>query len=121
MKTFQITPVLHIASMEASIKYFIEVLGFQEVFKWGNPVFYAGVRYQSVTIHLNSSESSADRVGKGSVYIFSEDGVENYYEEVISKGAILIGNPPRKYDYGLIDVKFADPDGNWITFGQECD
>ena len=120
MKPFQTTPVFHVSDIKGSLDYYLNVLGFEEVFKWGDPVYYAGVRYQSVVIHLNAAESVSDRIGHGAVYIFAESGVQEYFDEIMKKGAVLAGNPPRKYDYGMLDVKFADPDGNWITFGEEA-
>jgi hypothetical protein len=33
---------------------------------------------------------------------------------------VVVGQPPRAQPYGLIDVKYADPDGNWLTVSQEA-
>lgn len=118
LKSFQITPVFHVTDLTAAIRFYSDVFGFAEVFSWGRPPFYAGIRLADVTIHLNSAASAADRRGKGSAYVFVAHGLEDYHNHVMARGAILVGDPPKRYDYGLKDVKYADPDGNWLSFGE---
>jgi catechol 2,3-dioxygenase-like lactoylglutathione lyase family enzyme len=120
-KPLQTTPVFHVADLTAALRYYLESLGFDRVFTWGTPPFYAGVRMGSTVIHLNASREAADRRGKGAAYIFIErSGVDDYYKLVAGRGATIVGDPPKAYEYGLKDFKLADPDGNWLSFGEEC-
>jgi catechol 2,3-dioxygenase-like lactoylglutathione lyase family enzyme len=119
MIPFQTTPVFHVKNLTKSLAYYTGVLGFKPVFSWGTPPFYAGVSYKSVVIHLNQAPDAKDRRGKGAVYIFVSSGVDRYYGKVVKAGAKIIGAPPQWYEYGLKDFKLADPDGNWLSFGEE--
>lgn len=119
MKPCQGITVLHVADLRRSIAYYVETLGFTNDFEWGDPPFYAGLRFGDATVHLNAAGMAADRRGKGSVYLIVDAGVTAYYEQIKAKGINLIGEPPRRYDYGMIDFKLADPDGNWVSFGEE--
>lgn len=120
MKPCEAVPVLHVADLRRSLAYYVETLGFTKEFEWGNPVFYAGVRFGQAVLHLNTSEHAADRRGKGAVYLIVDAGVTAYFDKIKTKKINLIGNPPRRYDYGMVDFKLADPDGNWVSFGEEA-
>ncbi len=65
MDPFQTTPVMHVKDIIKSLAYYTKVLDFKQVFTWGAPPFYAGVRYKSVVIHLNQASGAKDRRGKG--------------------------------------------------------
>jgi predicted enzyme related to lactoylglutathione lyase len=107
--------IFHVANLDASLRYYIEVLGFQERFRFGD---YAGVEYGEVQIHLSGPHSTNKRaIGQGSIYIFCAD-VDGYHAVVAEKGA-AIQAPPKDYEYGMRDFVIKDPDGNLIGMGQE--
>jgi len=119
IETHQITPVLQVSDLNKSLEFYVDVLGFTTEFTFGG--YYAGVKIGDLVIHLNMQDASSDRTGKGSVYIFCQGGVDEYYERVVAKGAGISSDPPREYEYGMKDFRLSDPDGNWITFGQEAE
>ena len=105
--------------MSRQASHYCRVYGFTELFRWGDPCFYAGLRLDGLTLHLNASESVADRVGKANIYLFLDSGIEAFVAGAKDRGAVIVGDDLHEQDYGLKDIKFADPDGNWISFGQE--
>ncbi|HJN51996.1 MAG: glyoxalase superfamily protein [Pseudomonadales bacterium] len=115
--TQQITPVLKVSDVSKSIDFYVDVLGFSTEFTFGDD--YAGVKMGDLIIHLNAAPASSDRIGKGSVYIFCRDGVDEYYRMVVDNGVDISSDPPKEYEYGMKDFRLSDPDGNWLTFGQE--
>jgi predicted enzyme related to lactoylglutathione lyase len=119
IETQQITPVLQVSDLSKSLEFYVSVLGFTTEFTFGET--YAGVKMGDVVIHLNMQDESSDRTGKGSVYIFCQAGVDEYYESIVAQGASISSGPPKEYEYGMKDFRLSDPDGNWITFGQEAE
>lgn len=115
MKTFGSATTFHVSSVEASLKYYTEVLGFSERFRFGD---YAGVEYADIQIHLSGPQSTNKKaVGQGGIYIFTDD-VDGYYAEITAKGARTQA-PPRNYEYGMRDFVIEDLDTNLIGVGQE--
>lgn len=115
MKTFGSATTFHVTHLDASLKYYTEVLGFSERFRFGD---YAGVEYQDIQIHLSGPQATNKKqVGQGSIYIFCDD-VDGYYAEITAKGARTQA-APKDYEYGMRDFVIEDPDTNLIGVGQE--
>src|SRR5688572_25312886 len=114
MKTLGSATTFHVSNLDASMKYYTEVLGFSERFRFGD---YAGVQYEDVQIHLSGPKAeNKKKIGQGGIYIFCDD-VGAYYTEVTSKGAKTQA-PPKDYEYGMRDFVIEDPDTNLIGIGQ---
>lgn len=115
MKAFCSATTFHVSHLENSIRYYVDVLGFSERFRFGD---YAGVQYDEIQIHLSGPTSTNKRqVGQGGIYIFCDD-VDGYYAEITKRGAIAQA-PPKDYAYGMHDFVVEDPDKNLVAFGQE--
>lgn len=105
----------HVSDLERSLRYYIDVLGFTERFRFGD---YAGVQMgsEAVQIHLSGPGATNKRaLGQGSLYVFC-DTVDAYAAEIADRGA-AIQAPPRDYEYGMRDFVVEDPDGNLVAFG----
>ena len=114
MKPHGSATTFQVSDVDASLRYFTQVLGFSERFRFGD---YAGVELGDVQIHLSGPKATNKRqVGQASIYIFCDD-VDGYYSEVTAKGA-SVQAPPKDYDYGMRDFVIEDPDGNLIGIGQ---
>ena len=104
-------PILKVADMPASVRYYVEVLGFKNA-DWGNDDF-TSVNRDRAGIYLC-------RGGQGQtgtwVWIGVED-VQGLYEEYQASGA-KIRHAPRNYPWAL-EMKVEDPDGHVLRFGSE--
>jgi uncharacterized glyoxalase superfamily protein PhnB len=100
-----------------SVEHYRDVLGFRVAFTYGEPIFYAGLTRDAVTIHLQAAANTKRQPGQGSVYVFVT-GVDALYRELEERGAELL-NEPQDYPYGMRDFNVADPDGNELCFGME--
>ena len=115
MKTFGSATTFHVSDLDASLKYYTEVLGFSERFRFGD---YAGLEYGDIQIHLSGPKAANKKaVGQGGIYIFCDD-VDAYYAEVTARGARTQA-APKDYEYGMRDFVIEDPDANLIGIGQE--
>jgi predicted enzyme related to lactoylglutathione lyase len=113
MKAESAATVFQVSDLAASKRYYIEVLGFEIDFEFGD---YASVRIDDVHIHLNQNPDST-AIGHGGVYIFCDE-VSAYYQDVAGRGASTSGEPVQA-PYGMLDFQAVDPDGNTVSFG--CD
>lgn len=98
--------------LKASLKFYREVLGFDEDFQFGT---YAGVHSGEFCLHLCAHTIWKRPCGGGAVVVFTDE-VDQYCKEVEARGA-QIQCQPADQQYGMRDFVMSDPDGNLLTFG----
>ena len=104
-------PILRVADMAASLRYYVDVLGFRNA-DWGNDDFTCVTR-DSAGIYL----CQGDQGQAGTwVWIGVEDAAA-LHEEYKASGA-RIRRPPENYRWAL-EMKVEDPDGHVLRFGSE--
>jgi uncharacterized glyoxalase superfamily protein PhnB len=115
MKVFCASAVFQVSDLAASLKFYTEVLGFDEEFIYGEPARYAGVKLSDVIIHLNAFANGDDRIGKGALYLFCDE-VDAYYSTLKERN-VEITSPLNSTPYDMRDFQIKDIDGNLLCFG----
>ena len=110
-------PILTVNNLEQSRDFYVNVLGFNLSFEWGNPITYLGLERGNVSLHLIGKDISRQKPGTGKISIITNE-VDNYYKSCKQQGAEMVVEPADQ-EYGLRDFGVKDPDGNIINFG--CD
>jgi uncharacterized glyoxalase superfamily protein PhnB len=111
MKVNGAATVFQVAKLEASLKFYCDVLGFEKDFLFGD---YAGVHSGEFCLHLCAHTIWARPIGGGSVTVFTDE-VDAYCAEVQQRGAKIECKPADQL-YGLRDFGLSDPDGNMLNF-----
>lgn len=112
-----VSPVFAVSDFEASLRYYIDVLGFQESFRYGQ---YAGVMYGDVEFHLAlASNPNMKPAGSGTAYVICDE-VDTFYEDISARGA-KIQREPETAPYGMRDFNVFDLDENMICFGTKIE
>jgi predicted lactoylglutathione lyase len=106
------TPILNVSDMSASLRYYVDVLGFTNA-PWGTDEFTCISRERRAGIYL--CRRGQGRPGTW-VWIGAEN-VEALYEEYKAKGA-RIRHSPQNYPWAY-EMKVDDPDGHVLRFGSE--
>jgi catechol 2,3-dioxygenase-like lactoylglutathione lyase family enzyme len=104
-------PILRVADLPASVRYYVEVLGFRNA-DWGGDGFTCVTR-DAAGIYLC-------RGAQGCAGTWAWIGVEDVgalYQEYQDRGARIHG-PPRNYPWAL-EMHVEDPDGHVLRFGSE--
>lgn len=104
-------PILRVADMTASVRYYVDVLGFRNA-DWGTDDF-TSVNRDAAGIYLC-------RAGQGCEGTWAWIGVEDVralYREYQATGA-RIRHAPRNYPWAL-EMHVEDPDGHVLRFGSE--
>lgn len=107
------TPILWVSDMAASVRYYVEVLGFTNA-AWGNDDF-TSVNRGGAGIYLC-------RGGQGQPGTWVWIGVEDaaaVYEEYRAAGA-KIRQPPVRRPWAL-EFQVEDPDGHVLRLGSDPD
>jgi predicted enzyme related to lactoylglutathione lyase len=106
-------PVLHVPDVEATARYYRDVLGF--IWDFGDDT-YSVVWRDNSAIHFVKD----DRAPSG-VHLFQWiRDVDAYHKEIVNRGAEITGAPTDQ-PYGIRELAVRDINGIGIVFGQDID
>lgn len=108
-----VTPRLPVADVAQALAFYVEQLGFQLGWKWGDPLTHANVCRDSIALDLIASPAS--RRGTAMVYI-QLSGVDAYFAELKSRNVEVSELGDR--EYGMRDFETVDACGNRLAFGE---
>jgi catechol 2,3-dioxygenase-like lactoylglutathione lyase family enzyme len=112
MKIDSIVPILYATDVAESIRYFTNKLGFEGNWEWDNPPTFGGVNHGKTQIFFCKDGQG----NKGTwMSIFIHD-VDDYYESIKSKGAVIL-SPPQTMEWGVREMLVEAPDGHKLRFG----
>lgn len=105
-------PILYSNDVLKSLEYYTEVLGFDCKWDWGQPPTFGGVSKDGVQIFFCEKEQG----NPGTWLSIMMDDVDEYYEKIKAKGAIIL-SPPESMSWGIREMLVQDHDGHCIRFG----
>jgi catechol 2,3-dioxygenase-like lactoylglutathione lyase family enzyme len=113
-------PVLYVADVDASARFYRDRLGFQIDFLHGNPPFYGSVSREGATLHLKLVDEPVFAAGaverQGLIMAFVDTpNVRELYTEYRAAD-VEIAQKLTKQAWGGTDFTVRDPDGNAIAF-----
>ena len=120
-KIKKMSPQFLVADIEHSIEFYTKKLDFEVDFRYED--FYAGIIKDNYSIHLKSGKPSIEereskRENIDLDIIFSVEGVEYLYEELMNKSVEIV-QPLCDRPYGK-EFYIADPDGYILAFLEEA-
>ena len=104
-------PILSVADMQRSLRYYVGVLGFSNA-EWGSDDFTCVTR-DGANIYL----SEGDQGQPGTWVWLGVDDVEALHEEYRASGAEILG-PPVNFPWAC-EMRVKDPDGHVLRFGSD--
>ena len=122
----KLTPNLVVSSVEQSLAFYCDVLGFTktDTVPEESPYVFAIVRSGPVEVFFNAKGPAfeeypalAGRPLGGTLTLYMEvSAVEKIYHDL--KGRVTVTMPLEKKFYGVTEFAFEDPDGYVITFAE---
>jgi len=104
-------PILRVESMGASLRFYVDVLGFENV-SWGTDDFTSVSRDQAAIYLCRGGQ------GRGGAWVWiGVEDVEKLHEQCKALG-VTIRLPPTNFPWAL-EMQVEDPDGNVLRFGSE--
>jgi catechol 2,3-dioxygenase-like lactoylglutathione lyase family enzyme/GNAT superfamily N-acetyltransferase len=112
MRFHHVTPILYSSNIADSIRYYTEVLGFENSWNWGTPPTFGGVSKNGTEIFF--CENGQGNPGTWlSVFV---DNVDELYQAINPRGAKIL-SVPKTMEWGVREMLVEDPDGHKIRFG----
>jgi len=112
MKIESVIPILYSDDVARSIKYYTEVLGFEEHWTWDEPPTFGGVVDGDTTIFF----CKGNQGHKGTWLAINVNNVDEYYEVIKAKNAEII-SPPDTKPWSMREMLVKDPDGHILRIG----
>jgi catechol 2,3-dioxygenase-like lactoylglutathione lyase family enzyme len=107
-----VVPILNVKSVPASIAYYVDKLGFEKKWDWGDPTDFACVGRDQVELFLCQGGQGAPGTW---ISIFVQD-IDALYDDYRRRGAI-IRTPPTDYPWGVREMNVEDLDGHRLRLG----
>ena len=104
------TPILRVATLRASVDYFVDILGFKT--DWETPGFVSVSRDRCCIFLCGGGQGNP-----GSWIWTGVADAEALHEELVAKGA-KIRQPPTNFSWAL-EIQVEDLDGNVLRFGSD--
>lgn len=114
-----IAVILPLTDIPSTLNFFVDKLGFRKHFQTEDPLDYAIVKRDGITINLSLVDNSPQLVPNNSAYIFCED-IAGLFEEYQDKG-VPFREPLSTTDYGMREFVLELPSGHRLAFGQGVD
>ncbi len=122
----KLTPNLIVASVERSLEFYVDVLGFSRGMTVPEqpPLVFASVTSGAIEIFFNDRSTVAKEspqmaglaFGGGNTMFIETDAVDAVYERIAGRAPIVM--PLVTQWYGMREFAITDPDGYVITFAQ---
>jgi len=107
-----VVPILAVKNLAASIAYYVDKLGFEKKWEWGDPPDFASVGREEVELFLSLNSQGGPGMWMS---IFVQD-IDALYEAYKKTGAI-IRKPPADYPWGVREMTVEDLDGHCLRMG----
>ena len=122
----KLTPNLLVASVERSLAFYVDILGFERgmTVPDASPFAFASVTAGAVEIFLNDAAGAVKEypgfagrpLGCTGTLFIEMQGVDAWLDRL--KGSVTIVMPIETKFYGMREFAIADPDGYVITFAE---
>ncbi len=106
-----VTPILRVAEYDASVEYYVNVLGFKV--DWGSGGFGSVSRGKASLMLCEGSQGHP-----GTWMWFAVSDADKLFEELRDRGA-RIRHPPENFPWGSRELHVFDVDGHVLRFGSE--
>ena len=116
MKFEKSNPILYSRDIKRSLKYYTEILGFDDSWEWGDPTDFGGIVKDDVEIFFCLEAQGSP----GTWLAIIVDDVDAYYNIIKGKGAKIISIPESK-EWNMREMLVEDPDGHILRFGHRID
>lgn len=110
--------VLAVRDLEVSTRYYTQVLGFdKEPIDAPGWSFLCRDNFRVMLGECPDDRSAAELENHSYFAYLYLDGVDEFYEEVRARGALIL-SPPADKPWGLREFGLGTPDGHRITCGE---
>jgi catechol 2,3-dioxygenase-like lactoylglutathione lyase family enzyme len=118
-KILGIFPKFLVRDVDATLRHYRDVCGFQITNRFGEPPVFGIVERDGHGLHVKRGEPRTRRSPDEAWDAYVEvEGLDGLHVELVAKGA-RVTRGPEVMPYGLKEFDVVDPDGYVLCFAQE--
>ena len=114
VRVLTLEPILAVRDVVAATAYWRDMLGFEEVWLWGEPPTHGGANQDGVALQFCLNPALAERAEGQTIWIRVQN-VQATYALHQERGAEIVAALERKR-WGLSEYVIRDPDGYRLRF-----
>ena len=122
MKIQASSPHFFVSDLTRSVRFYVDVLGFDEPRLWGEPPCFAMPSRDGFIVMLNQADGKTPRPNGLSdcwdAYFWC-DCIDQLHETLISHDADIVHGPEVREYYGMKEIGVRDPDGYMLVFAHD--
>lgn len=124
-RVMNLRPMLAVTDLPATVRFYVERLGFNCCAMHGDPPVWAEVERDGTSVMLNAPPAECIRrdvpasCRDDQIFYFDVQNVESLHAEYRARGVSV--TDLRVAPYGMKEFELRDPDGYWLWFGQPTD
>jgi uncharacterized glyoxalase superfamily protein PhnB len=112
-------PILPAGNRTESLKWWVEICGFSEIFRDATPPNYAGIQRGGAQLHNSGMDDNglARKVGEQTMVRIAVNGIEDLYAEYQKRsGKVHPSGPLQRKPWGTKEFSAIDPGGVCVSF-----
>lgn len=121
MKIVSSAPHFFVKDIERSVRFYVDILGFEEPKIWGEPPCFAMPARNGFIVMLNQAKPDYVRPNGSfdcwDAYFWC-DNVNEFWNSIHEHVDVVHGPEDREY-YGMREIGIRDPDGYMLVFAHE--
>jgi catechol 2,3-dioxygenase-like lactoylglutathione lyase family enzyme len=112
-----VTPVIPALDVARSLAFYVDILGFEEVFRSGNPADYVGIRCGLATLHIFACTEPT--IAEWTALRIAVSDIESLFAHCEASGIVHPNGTLAVQPWGSRDFTVLDPSGVGITFWEQ--
>ena len=123
MKVIASAPHFFVEDIHRSVRFYVDILGFDEPKLWGDPPGFAMPSRNGFVVMLNQADTLPPTPNGPrncwDAYFWVDQDLDDFFQQISEAGADIAYGPEVQEGYGMKELALRDPDGYMLVFAED--